>query len=263
MKKICLIIFLLILAAQAGAAPNEDSLKYGLLVTTLQEPPVLGSRSEIEKLVRFSKENHIDTIFIQIYRANRSYFPSSVGDSAPYKAYVKKVGEDPLVLLIKKAHESGIKVYAWINMMSLAENKNAVILKKYGTSILTCGPSEKKRVEDYETDKQYFMEPGDLRVRQELVDMTGEIVSSYVELDGLLFDYIRYPDMDPPYGYSASNVARFKKVYGRKHISEKDSDWKNWKRRQVTETLEAVAHKARSLNHDIEISATACAPYTR
>lgn len=255
-------IIVLIFAFQS-AAHSRDSVKYGLLVTALQNPVTLGNRLEIEKLVKFAKENSIDTIFIQIYRANISYFPSKVGDSAPYRTCLKSVGEDGLAFLIKKAHASGIKVYAWLNMMSLGENRNAVILKKYGPSILTCGPSGKKLIEDYKTDDQYFMEPGDLRVRRELVNMTEEIVSTYASLDGLLFDYIRYPDKDPPYGYTASNMARFKKAYGRKYIDEKDPDWKNWKRRQVTQTLEAVVKRAKCIRPDIEISATACAPYIR
>lgn len=256
-------ITLLLIFMFQPIAHCEDTVKYGLLVTTLQDPITLGSRTEIEKLVNFAKENRIDTIFIQIYRANRSYFQSKFGDNTPYMACVKSAGEDPLVFLIKKAHASDIKIYAWLNIMSLGENQNALILKKYGPSILTCGPSPKKHIEDYKTDKQYFIEPGDLRVRKELVEITGEIVSSYTALDGLLFDYIRYPDSDPPYGYTKSNITRFKNTYGRKYISEEDLDWKNWKRLQITETLEALVKKARAVRHDIKISATACAPYVR
>ena len=148
-------------------------------------------------------------------------------------------------------------------MMSLAENKNAFILKKYGPGILTRGPSPKTKIEDYKTDKQYFMEPGDLRVRRELVKMTGEMVSAYAGLDGILFDYIRYPDANPPYGYTEANIARFKKARGRTQINEDDPAWKDWKRLQVTETLEALSKKARSIRRDIKISATACAPYAR
>lgn len=263
MKKYRLLILILLIFTLQAAARCEDAVKYGLLVAAIQDPITLGSRIEIEKLTKFAKENHIDTIFIQIYRANKSYFPSKTADSAPYKACVKNVGEDPLTLLIKRAHTSGIKVYAWLNMMSLSENQNAPLLKKYGQDILTCGPSPKKSIEDYRTDKQYFIEPGDLRARQELINVTGEIVAAYPALDGLLFDYIRYPDKDPPYGYTKANIARFKKASGRTYVNENDRAWKDWKRRQVTETLEAFAKKARAIRSDIKISATACEPYPR
>lgn len=257
-----LIVFLLVLAVQVNACYGE-TVKYGLLVTVLQDPLALGSREEIEKLVKFAAENRISTLFVQVYRANKVYFPSSVGDAAPYKNCVSNVGEDPLRLLIEKAHASGIKVYAWLNTLSLSENQKAPFIKKYGPDILARGPSPKRSLKDYSTDKQYFLEPGDLRIRQELVKMTGELVKEYPSLDGLLFDYIRYPDKDPPYGYSDANTARFKKVYGRKNIREEDKAWKEWKRLQVTETLKALAEKARNGRNDIKVYATACAPYVR
>lgn len=263
MKKIFSSIICFSILAFQPAAGYGDPARYGLLVTELQDPVTLGSREEIEKLIEFAKENRIDTIFMQIYRANRSYFPSQIGDAAPYRACAENVGEDPLGLLIKRAHASGIKVYAWLNIMSLSGNRDAPLLKKYGPEILTRGPSAKMSIEDYKTDKQYFIEPGDLRVREELVNMTGEIVTAYPALDGLLFDYIRYPDKDPPYGYTDANIARFRQAYGRADVSEDDPAWKEWKRRQVTDTLEALVNKARAARPGIKISATACAPYGR
>ena len=71
-------MFFLMFAFQTTAR-CENAIRYGLLVTVLQDPLTLGSRVEIEKLVKFANENGIDTIFIQIYRANKSYFPSKVG----------------------------------------------------------------------------------------------------------------------------------------------------------------------------------------
>jgi len=256
------VLFFFIFAIQAAACYGE-TVKYGLLVTVLQDPLALGSREGIEKLVKFASGNHINTLFVQVYRANKVYFSSSVGDAAPYRNCVGNVGEDPLSLLIEKAHASGIKVYAWLNTLSLSENQKAPFIKKYGPDILTRGPAPKRSLRDYSTDKQYFLEPGDLRIRQELVKMTGELVKEYSSLDGILFDYIRYPDKDPPYGYSDANTARFKKAYGRKNIREEDAAWKEWKRSQVTETLEALAKKARAGRRDIKIYATACAPYVR
>ncbi len=131
MKRCLLPIILSLMFALQATAHCEDAIKYGMLVTVLQDPVTLGSRAEIEKLVKFAKDNRIDTIFMQAYRANKSYFPSKVGDSTPYDVCAGNVGEDPLGLLIKRSHAEGIKVYAWLNMMSLGENKNAHLIKKY------------------------------------------------------------------------------------------------------------------------------------
>ena len=241
----------------------EAAVRRGLFVTVVQEPTVLSSRKDIGRLVDFAKSAHIGMLFVQIYRANQAWFPSKIADSSPYEACLKKVSEDPIRLLTKEAHAKGIQVHAWLNMLSLGENKNAPILKKYGTGILTRNTRMKKRLEDYKIDDQYFLEPGDPRIRQDLVEIVGEALSAYPELDGIQFDYIRYPDMKPAYGYTKINRERFKEATGIKTIDESSRAWKDWKRAQVTELLRQLVKKARSIRPKIQVSATGCMPYSR
>jgi uncharacterized lipoprotein YddW (UPF0748 family) len=148
-------------------------------------------------------------------------------------------------------------------MHSLGENKNAFFIKKYGTGILTRNRKKKMKLEDYKIDEQYFLEPGDLRIRQDLANMVSEVVRTYRELDGIQFDYVRYPDEKPAYGYTKMNIERFKNTTGLKTISEDSIAWKDWKRAQVAESLEAFAKSARAVRPDIKVSATGCMPYSR
>jgi uncharacterized lipoprotein YddW (UPF0748 family) len=148
-------------------------------------------------------------------------------------------------------------------MLTLSNNKNSRILKKYGTDILTRNLKEKKSIEDYKIDNQYFLEPGDPRVRGELAGVIEETLRAHPDLDGIQFDYVRYPDKNPAYGYTAMNIGRFKKATGLKKINESSPAWKDWKRSQVTETLEVFVKKARSLNPGIKVSVTGCLPFQR
>lgn len=243
--------------------PSRRSPSRGLFVSLIQDPPTLSSREAIMELIRFSKEARIKTLFIQIYRANKAWFPSKVGDPSLYEAALKTLGEDPFALLIREAHSSGIEVHAWLNMLSLSENEEAPILKKYGPEILTRNLEEKKSLQDYKIDSQYFLEPGDPRVREELVTMVGEIVRTYPDLDGIQFDYIRYPDSHPKYGYTPVNMERFKKTTRLKKIREGSRAWGDWKRAQVTELLELCVQKAREIRPRIRVSATGCMSYAR
>ncbi len=235
----------------------------GLFVTVIQDPPVLSSKEEITKLIEFARSAHINILFVQIYRANKAWFASTVGDSAPYETNMKNLSEDPFALLIKEAHASGIQVHAWLNLLSLGNNADAKLLKKYGTDILTRNLKEKKILEDYKIDNQYFLEPGDLRVREELSNMVEEILRAYPDLDGVQFDYIRYPDKHPAYGYTKMNVERFKQASGLEWAEESSSVWKNWKRDQVSGLLELLVQKTRSLRPDIQISTTGLMPFNR
>jgi uncharacterized lipoprotein YddW (UPF0748 family) len=251
-------IFMAAQGVHANELPQRE-----MFVSVIEKPQVLSNRDEISKLVSFAKATHIRVLYIQIYRANQTWFASTIGDSTPYKTALKSVGEDPLALLIKKAHAHGIEVHAWLNLLSLAKNTDAPLLKKYGPGILTKSADTKKTLEDYKIDEQYFLEPGDLRIHQELVNLVTEILSAYPKLDGIQFDYIRYPDTHPVYGYTKNNTERFKMTTGASRITDDDPAWKKWKRDQVTALLKKLIRKARSIKPGIHLSTTGCMGYIR
>jgi uncharacterized lipoprotein YddW (UPF0748 family) len=246
------------LYAYAETAPSR-----ALFVSVIEKTPVLSSKEEITKLIAFAKKARIKTLFVQIYRANLSWFPSKVSDQTPYEKCLKSVGEDPFALLIRKAHAEGIEVHAWVNLLTLSKNIKAPLLKKYGPEILTRDIKPKNKIEDYTIDQQYFLEPGDLRVRKELMNMVEEVLRAYPSLDGIQFDYIRYPDFHPIYGYTAMNVERFKKVTGIKVVRDNDPAWQNWKRAQVTDFLKELVSKVKTIRPKIHISTTGCMSYSR
>ncbi len=227
------------------------------------DPQALSSRAEISGLVDFARRARVRVLFVQIYRANQAWFSSKIADSGPYEICVKNVSADPLAFLISKAHRSGIKVYAWLNMLSLGENRDARFIKKYGPGVLTRNIDKKRTLEDYKIDKQYFLEPGDTRIRQDLSGIVEEALRTYPGLDGILFDYVRYPDTHPVYGHNKINIERFKKASGIGAIDENSRTWKDWKRGQVTELLERLIQKARSVRPRIRVAATGCMPYSR
>ena len=235
----------------------------GLYVSVLDENPVLSDKKKIEQLIDFSRQSGVKELLVQIYRANKSWFPSAIADAHPYDQALKQVGEDAFALLIRKAHAEGITVHAWLNLLSLSTNKDAVILKRYGPGILTTNVEPKDKIEDYKIDNQYFLEPSDPRVKKSLLLIVDEIVRRYPDLDGIHFDYIRYPDVHPFYGYSPYNMNRFKRAAGKKQIVENDPLWKQWKRDNVTHLLEALVKKARSIKPKIHVSTTGCVSYSR
>ncbi|MFA6217764.1 MAG: family 10 glycosylhydrolase [Candidatus Omnitrophota bacterium] len=242
---------------------SREVMPCALFVSVVQDPPVLSSRKGIKQLLDFAKEAHIKLLFVQVYRKNQAWFPSQIADDAPYQKCLKDVSEDPFALLIKEAHSAGIQVHAWVNMLSLANNQDAVFLKKYGTEILTQNTTQKKELQDFMVDSQYFLEPGDPRVRKELVEIVSELLMNYPDLDGIQFDYVRYPDTNPHYGYAKSNIERFKKATGFRSVEENSQTWKDWKRTQVTELLANLVKEARTLRPGIQVSATGCMPYSR
>ncbi len=259
MKKLMLTILFFLMAVTG----HTQEVSRGLFVWALEKEPVIASQGQIERMIAFAKKEQIDTIFVQMYRANKSWFPSKIADDEPYRHARKQVGQDPVKLLIKAAHAQGIQVHAWMNMLSLSANVDAPLLKKYGTSILTRNKERKHKLSDYKIDNQYFLEPSNRFVRRASLDVVEEIITAYPELDGIQFDYIRYPDVHPFYGYSSDNIVRYKRDKNKLKVVEADPDWKQWKRDQVTELLSFLVKKARSINPKIQVSATGCLSYAR
>ncbi len=263
MSRTILILFLSLSFLTSAYAKAPEAPTRALFVSVIDNTQALSSKEEISKLIAFSKKARIKTLFVQIYRANLSWFPSKVADQSPYEKCLKSVGQDPLALLIKKAHAEGIEVHAWLNLLTLSKNIKAPILKKYGPDILTRDINPKKTLEDYKIDNQYFLEPGDLRIHKELEDLVDEVLTQYPKLDGIQFDYIRYPDFHPIYGRTPMNIKRFQLATGIKVIEDKDPAWQDWKRAQVTDLLKALIKKVRSLRPRIHISTTGCMSYAR
>jgi len=258
-----IILGVIVLLTLCFSASADTMFPRALFVSVLQDPQVLSSEAEMDQLIDFSKRARIKILFVQIYRSNQAWFPSKVADPSPYERCFKSLGQDPVALLITKAHAQGIEVHAWLNLLSLSANKDANFIKKYGNEVLTRNSHRKRTFEDYKIDNQYFLEPGDPRVREDLAKIVKEIVGTYNDLDGIQFDYIRYPDVKPQYGYTEINMERFKKATGIKRIDEKDLRWKDWKRDQVTDLLRLLVKTARAAHPGIHVSATGCMPYSR
>lgn len=258
-KRYFILLFLCLVPLSSFAETPER----GLFVSVIENPPVLTSKEAMVEMIAFAKQAGMKKLFVQIYRAGKAWFPSAVGDSTPYQGALQKVGEDPFALLIREAHAQGLEVHAWINLLSLSDNAEAPILKKYGRDVLTRNKEDKKEITDFLIDSQYWLEPGDLRVRSELSKLVAEVVSTYPGLDGIQFDYIRYPDTKPAYGHTMENLKRFQQVTGSNQLSENNQIWRKWKRDQVTELVRLLTRRARSFNPQIQVSTTGCAPYVR
>ncbi|MFH1190220.1 MAG: family 10 glycosylhydrolase [Candidatus Omnitrophota bacterium] len=263
MKRIAIVFILCVHIIYPPQGASGEGLRRGLFVSVIQTPPVLSSRQDIDKLIDFARRSRIGILFVQIYYGNKAWFPSHIADDGPYRTLLSNMPEDPFAYLIAQAHKNSIEVHAWMNILSLGANKDAPFIKKYGAGILTKNLKEKGPIEDYAIDDQYFLEPGDLRVREELSNILDEALRAYPGLDGVQFDYIRYPDEDPAYGYTQTNIERYRKATGNAVVDEDSPVWKDWKRAQVTEVLEAMAERARSLRPGIKVSATGCMPYHR
>ena len=280
-----IVIFLgsLFLCPPGISTPGSDNIpRLGIWITTFSPENVLHSRENADLLIRTCRESGIKDVYLQVYRADKAYYDSDITDRTAYETISAGSKEDILSYLIKKAKKNDINVYAWMNLLSIAQNKNANILKMFGEDILTLDQhgrtplkGKNKDVLDkyYIRENQLFLEPGDPRVRSYLSNIAGEIIKKYPDLSGIHLDYVRYPAAVPfipgsrftshgiSYGYSAQNIKNFSDSTG---INVNDLSrnrknfgiWDRWRRDQVTALVRKISDRVRSVSPGMKISCT-------
>ena len=244
---------------------------------------VLDDAARIPKLVSDAKALGATDLFVQTYRGGRAWFDSAIADAAPYRAAREHSGVDPFAKLLEAAHANGLRVHAWMNALSLSENKHAQLLERLGAEAVMID-RRGRSVLDYPgleipaPDRSWYrmgtpqvwLDPAAPSVAETLAAIVTEIATRYPSLDGIHLDYIRHPDVLPfspgsrfgvglDFGYGAASRARFERETGLHaplgDALENADRWDAWRRERVTDVVTRVAAAARAVRASIEVSA--------
>ncbi len=264
----------------SSSAYSSYSPRIGVWVTIFSPEEVFHSTENADRFIETCVYSGIDDVYLQIYRGNKAYYDSEITDKTPFDRIFLDTKQDIIKYLLEKAKKNNIRVHAWINLLSLAQNQDASILKEYGPGILaidqygrTSLPEKTKDELDkyYIRENQLFLEPGDARVRKYLAAVAEEIIKKYPDFSGLHLDYIRYPSVVPfvpgarftshgiSYGYSETNAKNFKDATGidiktMAPTRENFQAWDSWRRHRVTLLLAEISAASRKIKPSIEIS---------
>jgi len=222
-------------------------------------------------------------LFVQVYRGGRAWYDSALADATPYQRARVAAGIDPLALLLERANAAGVRVHAWVNVLSLSHNaqapivtqlgRDAVLVDRHGRSLL-----DYPGYEIPNPDRAYYrmgtpglyLDPAAPGVADWLVALFRELVTRYPGLAGLHLDYIRYPDVLPftpgtrfgvglDFGYGAPSRARFTRETGKRapfgNSIENSDAWDDWRRERVSALVREIAHTARAQHPGIALSA--------
>lgn len=245
---------------------------------------------DIKKIVDNCAKMRFNVILFQVRGNGTVFYPS---DIEPWAWELTSEGPettgkdpkwDPLKLAIKEAHKRGIELHAYANVFP------AWLSKKYppkdsgqlwwehpdwfmcdaaGNRMI---PRDKELDENVSRDWYSFISPGVPEAQDYLADLFEELVKNY-DIDGLHYDYIRYPREihEVAEGYEARekklgnwsydpvSLARFSHETG---VAAPDLDlekWIEWRAAQITEVTRKVSERVRKLKPDLIISAAVMA----
>ena len=271
-------------AEPAAARP----VRRGLWVLAEGSQRVLEHPDRIPDLIATAQGIGATDLFVQVYRGGRAWYETSLADDSPFRAARDAAGADPLAVLLREAHAAGLRVHAWVNVLSLSQNRDAPLLRDLGRDAVLVDQRGRSLLDypDLEVpppDRAYYrmgtpglyLDPAAIGLMERLAATFAELVTHHPELDGLHLDYIRFPDVLPfapgsrfgvglDFGHARSTRALFHDQTGLEAPGPKSranaNAWDAWRRERVTAVVAAIRSAVRAAQPKLEISA-AVIPY--
>lgn len=257
----------LLVAQPATAAPPDAGPPEQLRAFWVDAfNPGIYTAEQVAGLVADAEAAHVNALFVQVGRrfdcfCNDALYPRTDAAIAP-------APYDPLEEVIEQAHAAGIEVHAWINATTLWNQ--AVPPSSPDHAFNQHGPSAEgedrwlnRRADGAELmGNNAFIDPAHPDAVDYVVAGVRSIIDNY-DVDGVNFDYIRYPDYNSgafvnDWGYTEVSLARFHAATGRDDVPAiDDPQWSEWRRDQVSALVRKLYLGAFASDPDVRVSVDA------
>lgn len=197
-------------------------------------------KQELTEMLDQLQACHINTIFLQTRVRGSVIYPSQIEpwDVALTGQYNRSPGYDPLAFAIEEAHQRGMELHAWVVTIPCFKVAQA---KRIGRkSLAYTHPSWLRKHAD-----TYYLDPGLPGVSGYIADICQEIAENY-DVDGIHFDYIRYPENPETF----PDAATYKK-YG------KGMNKREWRCNNITTIAREAYQRVKAIKPWIRMS---CSP---
>lgn len=196
-------------------------------------------QQELRDILDQLKEANFNTVMLQTRLRGDLIYPSVI-ETFPESLTGKtgrNPGYDPLAFAIEECHKRGMELHAWIVTIPIGNHRQIKLLDKY--SVVR---KNRKICKQYQGS--WYLDPGHPGTADYLAGIVREIVSRY-DVDGVHFDYIRYPE----------NARRFPdKDTHRKY--GKGKDLKQWRRENITAIARRLHAEVKQLKPWVKVSSS-------
>jgi uncharacterized lipoprotein YddW (UPF0748 family) len=218
--------------------------------------PGFRTAAEIDTMLATARAANYNAVIVQARKACDAFYNSSL---EPKNEAINQ-SFDPLGYLVRQAHDTSggkrpIEVHAWLVTYRCRipgdntwRNPKHVFQEHPGwLSQKADGSKEDKG----ENPGRYYLDPG-------VPAVVRDLLSNY-DLDGIHFDYVRYPEgpgAGNQWGYNPISVARFNSLYGRNgKPAVDDPQWCDFRRRQVYFLVRKAYAHIRAWRPQVKLSA--------
>ncbi len=282
MKRFAKLLFFLSLQALVACA-GPAAAHLGLWVECQGKQRTLDSKEKIVRMVERAASIGADRLYVQVYRGGEAFYESYEVPAAHLASEDRPAPFDPLGVVLAEATKRGIEVHGWVNVFSLARNRDGRVARRLGPEAFT-RDNRGRSILDYPEGgggvpppdegtfltgtNHLWLDPGVPAVRGQAVRVILELAERYPDLAGVHLDFVRYPYHLPirpvsrlpvglDFGYASEAVRLFEEETGLPAPLEGRSKrganrWDEWRRRRVTLLLEKIRERLRP---DLELSA--------
>lgn len=237
--------------------------EYGNYSTTHDQDSI---RNYISGIMISAAEANFNMVIFQVRGNCDAYYTPGLEPWGPLLTgeVGKDPGWDPLAFAIEEAHSHGLELHAWLNTFpawrgtelppdtvsprpAILEHPEWLVADSAGNPMPM-------------SDHYVSFSPGIPAVHDHIINVATDIVKRYA-VDGIHFDYIRYPEGSPDRGYShdSISVARFESEEGNPyHLS-----WEDWQRQQLNQFVYKAYNAITEINPWVKVSAAVIGNYNR
>jgi len=211
----------------------------------------LDSRDNIKAAIDNCKKGGINHVFVVVYNAARTLYPSTVMQNLIGIPIMEKfAGRDPLKEVIDEGHAAGLKVHAWFEYgFSSSYSQN-------GGPILAAKPHWAAR--DFNgmlTVKNGFdwMNAFHPEVQQYMIDLFKEVVTKY-DVDGVQGDD-RLPAVPSSSGYDDYTKALYRAERGSDPPpSGSEPNWVAWRAGKLNAFLKRLRNEVKAIKPNVLVT---------
>ena len=188
---------------------------------------------------------NINTILFQTRIRGSVVYPSKFEpwDICLTGTFGKSPGYDPLAFAIEETHRRGMEFHAWV--VTIPAFKVEAVKKMGKQSLLYTHPELMKK-----HNGQYYLDPGLPGTADYLSAVLNDFIGKY-DIDGIHFDYIRYPENAPAFPDDATY-----KLYG------KGQNKNDWRRDNITRIVRRLYHEVKARKPWVKMSCSPVGKYS-
>lgn len=220
-------------------------------------------RQYIADVIDNAAKANFNIIFFQVRGNGDAYYKPGL---EPWGSLLtgelgKDPGWDPLEFAIERAHKRGLELHAWVNTFPVWRGRTAPTLTqplspylKHPEWLICDAQGQAMPLSDHYVS----FSPGIPAVHKHIITVVMDIAKRY-HIDGIHFDYIRYPEESGDIGYShdAISVSRFNDPA----TNPQKLDWDDWQRDQITCFVSKMYNELTAFNPALKMSAAVIGSY--